>query len=81
MCSPRRRADTSTRESSGCGARATASVCVRWHHVCESVDAGVDAVDLGAEMLANTDLTTHQAAVFVVSSADHCCPEYGPLVE
>jgi hypothetical protein len=30
----------------------------------------------GAEILENTDLTTHQAAVFAVTAVDTYCPKY-----
>jgi hypothetical protein len=46
------------------------------HYVCSALDDGADPVDLGQEILDNTDLTTHQAAVFVVASVDIYCPEY-----
>jgi hypothetical protein len=46
------------------------------HYVCSSLDDGADPVDLGQEILANTDLTTHQAAVFVVASVNAYRPEY-----
>lgn len=51
------------------------------HQVCESLDAGADPVHLGTEILDHADLTTRQAAVFVVSAVDNYCPEYGPLFE
>jgi hypothetical protein len=44
--------------------------------VCSSLDDGADPVDLGQEILDNTDLTTHQAAVFVVTSVNVYCPEH-----
>ena len=46
------------------------------HYVCSSLDDGAHPVDLGQEILDNTDLTTHQAAVFVVASVNVYCPEY-----
>ena len=46
------------------------------HYVCSALDDGADPVDLGQEILDNSDLTTHQAAVFVVTSVDTYCPEY-----
>lgn len=42
--------------------------------------AGADPLDLGDEILANTDLTTHQAAVFVVESVFNYCPEHTALL-
>ncbi|RAV14025.1 DUF732 domain-containing protein [Mycolicibacterium sp. GF69] len=49
------------------------------HDVCIALDDGADPVDLGMEILDNTDLTTEQAAVFVVASVNHYCPEYDVL--
>jgi Protein of unknown function (DUF732) len=46
------------------------------HYVCSELDDGADPVDLGQEILDNTDLTTHQAAVFVVTAVNVYCPEY-----
>jgi Protein of unknown function (DUF732) len=46
------------------------------HYVCRALDDGADPVDLGQEILNNTDLTTHQAAVFVVTTVNAYCPEY-----
>jgi hypothetical protein len=46
------------------------------HYVCASIDDGADPLDLGDEILANTDLTTHQAAVFIVESVFSYCPEH-----
>jgi Protein of unknown function (DUF732) len=45
------------------------------YYVCGAIDDGADPVDLGDEILASTDLTTHQAAVFVVESVYNYCPE------
>ena len=50
------------------------------HYVCGSIDDGADPLDLGDEILANTDLTTHQAAVFVVESVFNYCPEHTALL-
>jgi Protein of unknown function (DUF732) len=44
--------------------------------VCSALDDGADPVDLGTEILDNTDLSTHQAAVFVVTAVNVYCPEY-----
>lgn len=46
------------------------------HDVCSALDDGADPADLGLEILHNTDLSTHQAAVFVVTSVNAYCPEY-----
>jgi hypothetical protein len=51
------------------------------HEVCFALDDGADPVDLGMEILENTDLDTDQAALFVASSVDNFCPEYGSLFE
>jgi Protein of unknown function (DUF732) len=51
------------------------------HYVCSALDDGADPVDLGQEILDNTDLTTHQAAVFVVASVSTYCPEYAGYFE
>jgi len=51
------------------------------HYVCSSLDDGADPVDLGQEILDSTDLTTHQAAVFVVASVNAYCPEYAGYFE
>jgi hypothetical protein len=51
------------------------------HDVCFALDEGADPVDLGVEILENTDLTTDQAAVFVLASVDTYCPEFGVLFE
>lgn len=51
------------------------------HYVCAALDDGVSPVDLGTEILQNTDLTKRQAAVFVVSAVNVYCPEYGALFE
>jgi uncharacterized protein DUF732 len=46
------------------------------HYVCSALEDGAKPVDLGQEILDNTDLTTHQAAVFVVTAVNAYCPEY-----
>ena len=51
------------------------------HDVCFALDDGADPVDLGVEIYDSTDLTTDQAALFVVASIDHYCPEFGVLFE
>ena len=49
-------------------------------YVCGSLDDGADPLYLGDEILANTDLTMHQAAVFVVESVFNYCPEHTALL-
>jgi len=51
------------------------------HHVCSAFDSGADLVDVGQEILGNTNLTTHQAAAFVVIAVDTYCPEYNGYFE
>ena len=51
------------------------------HDVCFALDEGADPVDLGMEILDDTDLTTDQAAVFVLASVGNYCPELGVLFE
>jgi hypothetical protein len=51
------------------------------HDVCFALDDGADPVDLGMELLDETDLTTDQAAMFVVSSVGNYCPEYSVLFD
>jgi hypothetical protein len=49
-------------------------------YVCGAIDDGADPLDLGDEILANTDLSTHQAAVFVVESVFSYCPDNAVLL-
>jgi hypothetical protein len=49
------------------------------HDVCFALDEGADPVDLGMEILENSDLTTDQAAIFVVASVGSYCPEHEVL--
>ena len=51
------------------------------HDVCFALDEGADPVDLGMELLEATDLTTEQAAMFVVSAVGNYCPEFGAYFE
>ena len=46
------------------------------HYVCSALEDGAKPVDLGQEILDHTDLTTHQAAAFVVLAVNAYCPEY-----
>lgn len=63
-------------ESEGIGYDSPRTAISNAHYVCEALDDGADPVDLGQELLDNTDLSTHQAAVFVLSSVGNYCPEY-----
>lgn len=51
------------------------------HSVCAALDDGADPVDLGMEIIDSTDLTSSQAAMFVVSAVGNYCPEYGSLFD
>jgi len=51
------------------------------HDVCFALDDGIDPVDLGMDLLESTDLTTQQAAMFVVAAVGNYCPEYSPYFE
>ena len=46
------------------------------HQVCSELKAGASGTDIGGDILAHTDLTTRQAAAFVVMSIDYYCPQY-----
>ncbi|MBI3227109.1 MAG: DUF732 domain-containing protein [Mycolicibacterium cosmeticum] len=46
------------------------------HQVCSELKAGASGTDIGVDILNNTDLTTRQAAAFVVTSIDYYCPQY-----
>jgi hypothetical protein len=51
------------------------------HYVCAALDDGVSLPALGAEILANTDLSKRQAAVFVVAAVENYCAEHTDLFE
>lgn len=46
------------------------------HQVCSELKSGATGKDIGLDILAHTDLTTRQAAAFVVMSIDYYCPQY-----
>ncbi|MFG1930920.1 DUF732 domain-containing protein [Mycobacterium sp. NPDC048908] len=46
------------------------------HSVCRALDGGADPVDFAPNILDTMDLTTHQAAVFVITSVTTYCPQY-----
>ena len=46
------------------------------HLVCSYLAGGKTGVGIGGEIMDNTDLTAHQAAVFVVEAASAYCPGY-----
>lgn len=51
------------------------------HYVCSAFDDGASVGELGRDILADTDLSTHQAAVFIVSAVENYCPEHADLFE
>lgn len=44
--------------------------------VCAELDSGTDATDIGLDILSHTDLTTRQAAAFVVTAIGYYCPQH-----
>jgi len=46
------------------------------HQVCDELGDGGTGVSVATEIMANTDLTTRQAATFVVAAAGAYCPQY-----
>jgi NADPH:quinone reductase-like Zn-dependent oxidoreductase len=44
--------------------------------VCQALSHGESGVDLAREVVSQTDMTTHQAAYFVVYATTDYCPEY-----
>lgn len=46
------------------------------HLVCAYLADGETGASIGADIMANTDLTVHQTAVFLVESAAAYCPGY-----
>src|SRR5262245_510360 len=50
------------------------------HAVCHALADGHSGVDVGNVILANTNLTSRQVAVFVVDSVDAYCPRYATLL-
>jgi hypothetical protein len=46
------------------------------HKVCQLLAAGNTGVEVGSDILQETDLTSHQAAFLVVASVKAYCPQY-----
>ncbi|MET4428567.1 DUF732 domain-containing protein [Mycolicibacterium sp. 624] len=65
----------------GIGFDSPATAISNGHYVCAALDDGVSLPDLGSEILTYTDLSEHQAAVFVVSAVENYCPEHTDLFE
>jgi len=49
------------------------------HYVCSSLEDGASIGALGHEILQNSDLSTRQAAAFIVTAVGSYCPEYTDL--
>jgi hypothetical protein len=63
----------------GIGYDSPKAAIVNAHQVCAALDGGADPVDIGMEILDNTDLTTDQVATFVVTSVGDYCPDHSAL--
>lgn len=48
------------------------------HKVCQELAAGKTGTDIASEILQQTDLTSHQAAYFVVDATHAYCPALAP---
>jgi hypothetical protein len=46
------------------------------HEVCAELDSGVEATDIGLDILEYTDLNTRRAAAFIVMSIGYYCPQH-----
>jgi hypothetical protein len=46
------------------------------HQVCKDLAAGQSGTEIAREILSQTDLTTKQAAAFVVNATNIYCPQY-----
>ena len=67
--------------SEGIGYDSPEAAIENGHYVCSSFDDGASIGELGHEILQNSDLTTHQAAAFIVVAVGSYCPEYTDLFE
>jgi Protein of unknown function (DUF732) len=66
--------------SEGIGYDSAKAAIANGHAVCEAIGQGEAPASVGTEILHNTNLTTRQAAAFVVASVDAYCPRYTPLL-
>jgi hypothetical protein len=66
-------------QSEGIGYDSPKTAIENGHYVCSAFDDGASIGELGHEILANSDLTTRQAAAFIVSAVGIYCPEYTDL--
>ncbi|CDO90002.1 hypothetical protein AWC29_04255 [Mycobacterium triplex] len=48
------------------------------HKVCQELAAGKTGTDIATEVLQQTNLTSHQAAYFVVDATHAYCPQLAP---
>ena len=48
------------------------------HKVCQELAAGKTGTDVASEVLQQTNLTSHQAAYFVVDATHAYCPQLAP---
>jgi|ERR1700724_3469968 len=69
--------DTFITEMSGMGVTFTSpqEAIKEGHQVCKELAAGKTGTDVATEVLSQTDLTTKQAAYFVVDAARAYCPQ------
>ena len=44
--------------------------------MCAELDSGIEATDIGLDILEYTDLNTRQAAAFIVMSIGYYCPQH-----
>jgi hypothetical protein len=66
-------------QSEGIGYDSPKAAIENGHYVCASFDDGASIGELGHEILANSDLTTRQAAAFIVTAVGSYCPEHTDL--
>ena len=68
-------------ESEGIGYDSPTAAIADAHDVCSQLDDGASVGGLGREILQNSDLSAHQAAVIIVSAVENYCPEHADLFE
>ncbi|MFX0574815.1 DUF732 domain-containing protein [Nocardia nepalensis] len=67
-------------QQEGIGFTSPAAAIGDAHQVCRAIAGGQTPVAVSNDILQKTDLTTRQAAVFVVASVDTYCPQYQKLL-
>lgn len=60
----------------GIAYESAAEVISNAREVCTELDSGVEATDIGLDILEYTDLNTRQAAAFIVMSIGYYCPQH-----